>query len=88
MHTLLLDRTGREVADFEVPDEVAPFLQHLAEHRPLKLRQMRDEQFLRECGISKAAGLPGLDMDRTFLFFEFDEETSTAIYVEVGGSGN
>jgi hypothetical protein len=82
MRALLIDRAGREVADFDVPEEVVPFSQHLAERRPLRLRQMRDEHFLHECGISMAPDLPGLDVARVFHFFEFDEATGTAIYVE------
>jgi hypothetical protein len=48
----------------------------------LKLTQKRDRHFLHEYGTSTAPDLPGLDMERTFHFFEFDEATATAIYVE------
>jgi hypothetical protein len=82
MRTLLIDRTGREVANFEVPDEVTPFLKHVADRRPLILRQKRDEHFLQVCGISTTPEVPGLDTARTFRFFEFDEATATAVYVE------
>jgi len=84
MRAVLFDRTGLEVvADFEVPLEAAPFLQHLAQRRPLKLRQKRDLHFLHECGIATASDWPDLDAERTFHFLEFNEAMATAIYVEV-----